>query len=204
MTPRGWKAIGMPDEEVYECPECSTSITEANDECPGCGTELEWEIEEEDVDALLDDIEKSPAGEPPEVEDEPLEDLPVVEEGSVAEEPEVLEEEVEDEESYAPEEEYEEEAEEDFPLDEPVFISEGPKLFAGAFSKLGLAFLSLAIIAIIGTIILARYDTIIQGAAEESVGDQQRLYIYLGVVGIIVCGAIAGIDAMRNKGKATA
>lgn len=177
----------MPEDDEYECPECGTPFKEGTTKCPGCGTVFDWDEEEADgaasVDELLEDIEQDvsePAPEgaeveaPPEVTEEAKEppEEPVGEEEGTADEPE---------------------SPEDLP------IPPAPKAKAGMFSILGLAFLGLTVVALIGTLVVANYDMWIQDATKESMGDRQTMFLYLGIVGVIVCGAIAMFDMMRQR-----
>ena len=108
-------------------------------------------------------------------------------------------EEVTDEEYEVPEEEYE--VPEDL-LDERPLIPSPPKkprLYAGIFSIVGLTFIILTVLAFIATIIALRWDTWINGAAEETIGDYQILYVYLGTVGIVVCAVVSFVDILRHR-----
>jgi hypothetical protein len=177
----------MPEVEEYKCPECGETITEGMKFCPGCEMELQWEDEtEEMVDELLEDIEQPTAES--ESEAPAYDPSPPVEEPSPAEAEE------------APEPVVEEPYEEP----EPEPIAAAPVEKGGPLSKLGIAFIVLTIVAIVATLLAAKYDTWIQGASEESVGDRQQLFIYLGIVGIIVCAVIATFDMIRYRKKATA
>jgi hypothetical protein len=58
----------------------------------------------------------------------------------------------------------------------------------------------LTFLGFLGTVLLLRWDTWVQGAAEESVGDNQRMLIYAGGVTTVVFGLVAIFDAMRAIG----
>ena len=74
-----------------------------------------------------------------------------------------------------------------------------PRLYGGIFSVFGLAFVILTVLALIATIIALRWDMWIGGASEETIGDHQKLYIYLGVVGIVVCAVVSFVDVFRHR-----
>ena len=177
----------MSEDAEFECPDCGTLFTEGTTKCPGCGTEFDWDEEEASgeasVDELLEDIEQDVAEPAPEGAEEIA---PPAEPEEAAEEP--PEEPVEEEEAAE---------EPEFPEDLPA--PPAPKVKAGMFSILGLAFLGLTVVALIGTLVVANYDTWIQSAAEESMGDRQTMFVYLGIVGVIVCGGIAMFDMMRQR-----
>ena len=80
----------------------------------------------------------------------------------------------------------------------PPVAHKEPKLYAGLFSVVGLTFIVLTVAALIATILALRWDTWINGAAEESIGDHQMLFVYLGVAGIVVCAIVSVVDILRN------
>jgi len=180
----------MPDETEFECPECGALFTEGTVKCPGCGMDFEWDEEEEvdaeaSVDELLGDIEQD-------VADAGVGEVPVGE--AIEGEEEAPEPEPELEPEPEPEPELEPEPE---PEPEPM-----PAVAAkakGGLPMLGLIFMGLAVVALVGTLVIANYDVWIQGAAEESMGDRQQMFVYLGIVGVIVCGAIGMLFTMRGK-----
>jgi hypothetical protein len=71
------------------------------------------------------------------------------------------------------------------------------------FSKYGMVFALLTAVAFLGTLLLIRWDTWIAGAAEDSIGDDQRLLIYAGAVATIAFALMAIFDIMRGQTKAT-
>ena len=84
----------------------------------------------------------------------------------------------------------------------PPIALKKPRLYAGLFSVVGLAFIVLTVAALVATILALRWDTWINGAAEESIGDRQALFVYLGVAGTVVCAIVSFVDVLRNrKGK---
>ena len=80
----------------------------------------------------------------------------------------------------------------------PPTPAKGPKLYVG-LSIIGLVFALLAVVAIIGTVVLLNYDTWIDGADENNIGDTQIMYIYGAVAGIVVCALIVVFDFIRNR-----
>ena len=69
------------------------------------------------------------------------------------------------------------------------------------FSVFGLACALLTIAAFVGTVLLMRWDTWIGGAAEDTIGDRQRLLIYLGAVATTVFALLSIIDLIRVSSK---
>ena len=170
---------GLEEELEYECPECGASLPAGAKFCTACKAEIDWGGDENDtVDEILEDITKSM--EPDEEADE--------------EGPEVPEEEVPEELEEIPPGEMLEEV--------PPVALKKPRLYAGLFSIVGLTFIVLMVAALIATILALRWDTWINGAAEESIGDRQALFVYLGVAGTVVCAIVSFVDVLRNrKGK---
>ncbi len=56
----------------------------------------------------------------------------------------------------------------------------------------------IAIVALVFTIVMARYDTWVQGAAEESMGDNQKMLFYAGLVVFAGCILVAVADLLRT------
>jgi hypothetical protein len=73
-----------------------------------------------------------------------------------------------------------------------------PRLYPGGFTLVGLVFAILALLALAFTILMARYDTWVQGAAEESMGDNQLMLFYAGLLAFAVCILIAVVDLLRT------
>jgi predicted nucleic acid-binding Zn-ribbon protein len=205
---------GLDEDLEYECPECGTYFPAGAKRCPGCGTEFDWEgDEEETIDEILEKTAPGSIDAEEEAKKE-VEEIAEPSEGPIEEEPEVSEEAIEEEYEEAPEEEPEipEEASreevpeelEEVPPEEileeiPPVAPKGPKLYGGLLSVPGLAFVVLTVLALIATIIALRWDTWINGAAVETIGDHQRLYVYLGTVGIVVCAMVSVVDIFRNR-----
>ena len=84
------------------------------------------------------------------------------------------------------------------PEEPPPTPAKGPKLYIG-LSIIGLVFALLTVVAIIGTVVLFNYDTWIDGADENNIGDTQIMYIYGAVAGIVVCALIVVFDFMKNR-----
>jgi hypothetical protein len=133
--------------EEYECPDCGASFGFGQDNCPGCGADVDW-----------DDVKGVEIGnEPTRLVDPRLE--PVREE-------------------VVP--------------PEPVF------------SQWGLVFTLLTALGFAGTLLLMRWDTWVRGAAEDSIGDDQRLLIYAGAVATTVFAILAILDIVRGQSKPVA
>jgi len=73
-----------------------------------------------------------------------------------------------------------------------------PRLYPGGFTLMGLVFAILALMALAFTIVIARYDTWIQGAAEESMGDNQLMLFYVGLAAFAVLIILAVADLLRT------
>ncbi len=160
----------MPEDETFECPECGASITTEMSNCPSCRIELEWEDEEEIIDDLEDSTDKL---------------LKSVEDYEVGTEPQGDVEIPEEDLATAPEE-------------PPPTPAKGPKRYVG-LSIIGLVFALLTVVAVIGTVVLLNYDTWIDGADENNIGDTQIMYVYAAVAGIVVCALIVVFDFVRNR-----
>ena len=196
--PGGEKVTGLDEELEYECPECGASLPAGAKFCTTCKAEIDWGGGENvTVDEILEDITKSMEpdeeadAEGPEAPEEAIEEESKAPEEAVEEEPVLPEEEVPEELEELPPEEILEEV--------PPVAYKGPKLYAGLFSVVGLAFIVLTVAALIATILALRWDTWINGAAEESIGDRQVLFVYLGVAGTVVCAIVSVVDVLRNR-----
>lgn len=71
------------------------------------------------------------------------------------------------------------------------------------FSRWGLVFALLTAVAFLGTLVLLRWDTWVGGAAEESIGEDQRALIYAGAVATTAFAIMAILDIIRGQAKAT-
>ena len=194
------------EELEYLCPECGTIVDHDQDTCPGCEARFSKDESGEMV------IEYEPDPEPPTVDellDTAIDEVMVRPDGEL-EEPEA-EEEVE-----GPEEMGFEDLEAEEDQDEPggpvevtgtaapveegpptVEADSGPDLYPGGFTKLGILFLFLALLSLVFTVFMARYDTWIQGAAEESMGTSQRYGFLAGLGGFTLFVLMAVYDLMR-------
>jgi hypothetical protein len=160
----------LTEETEYVCPECGVNLPANAAKCPGCGLEFASDGNE-GVSAPEEE-----AGGEESVEATPTELSEAAAEG---------------------------EAEEGAPAEEPFAPAptKAPRkgFLGGLLGPVGLTFLVLAVLAVVGTVVLLNWDVWIQGASEESVGDRQRLYVYLGVVGIVVCALVALVDILRRR-----
>jgi RNA polymerase subunit RPABC4/transcription elongation factor Spt4 len=195
------------EELEYLCPECGTIVDPDQDICPGCEAKFSKDANGEMV------IEYEPDPEPPTVDqllDTAINEVMVRPNGT----PDVPEVEEEEEEKEGPEaisfedleatEEGGEESE-DGPALATSEIQDSPdegtdqisELYPGGFTKLGILFLFLALISLVFTVFMARYDTWIQGAAEESMGTNQKYGFLAGLGGFTVFILMAVYDLMR-------
>jgi hypothetical protein len=70
------------------------------------------------------------------------------------------------------------------------------------FSRWGLVFTVLTALGFAGTLLLMRWDTWVRGAAEDSIGDDQRPLIYAGAIATTVFAILAILDIVRGQSKA--
>ncbi|MHC4781163.1 MAG: double zinc ribbon domain-containing protein [Planctomycetota bacterium] len=197
------------EEMEYLCPECGTVVDPDQARCPGCNAKfsmhddgeitIEYEPEkpratdQDLLEAAIDESIVRPNGtvvrseeEEEDVQDrghsgtQDLDDLEGPPEAPrVDPSPEI----------------------EDVPAAEEVAGSY-PRLYPGGFTLMGLVFAILALLALGFTIIMARYDTWIQNAAEESMGDNQLMLFYIGLTAFAVFIIIAVVDLLRTpKGE---
>jgi len=73
------------------------------------------------------------------------------------------------------------------------------RLYGGHLSVLGVAFVILAVLAVVGTLLLMHWDVWVSGASGEAVGPRQGLLIGLGYLGILVCLAVVVFDVLRHR-----
>jgi len=190
------------EELEYLCPECGTVVDPDEDRCPGCAAKFS---KEENGDVL---IEYEPDTDPPTVEEmleAAITEVTVhpVEKATFGRtsylhphetskkrpiKSEVANHRVEDKDEPSPTA--------DAVEDEDLY--EGPKLYPGGFTAMGMLFIAIAIMALLFTIVMARYDTWVQGAAEESMGDNQRMMFYAGLVVFAGCIMAAVVDLLRT------
>jgi DNA-directed RNA polymerase subunit RPC12/RpoP len=198
------------DEEMeYLCPECGTVVDPDQARCPGCGARfsmhddgeitIEYEPEkppasdEALLEAAIDEAIVRPNGVTEVTDDAEDEGLELGATDSPPPGP-------------APEEQFEPEEEEEVPSAardrRPAQGGSYPRLYPGGFTLLGLVFLVLALMALGFTVLVARYDTWIQGAAEESMGDNQLTMFYAGLVAFTTFVIVAVVDLLRTpKGR---
>jgi len=82
------------------------------------------------------------------------------------------------------------------PPDEDDMIPPEPE-----FTRLGLVLMMLTGLAFLATILLMRWDTWVQGAAEDSIGDDQRVLIYAGAVATAAFAILAILEIFRGQTK---
>ncbi len=83
--------------------------------------------------------------------------------------------------------------------EEEAAPSPGRKLYGGFLSIVGVVFVLLAAAALVGSLVLMNYDVWMSGASEETVGPRQGLFIGLGLLGFVICMAVAGYDLFRCR-----
>ena len=189
------------EEMEYLCPECGTVVDPDQARCPGCAARfsmqdegeitIEYEPEEppaSDEDLLaaaIDEVIVHPNGTRVMGEDG--------EEGVDAGEAEPPA-------AEAPDEGPDPGPEATAPGHSAATAEAGvyPRLYPGGFTVVGLVFAILSLLALAFTIVMARYDTWVQGAAEESMGDDQLALFYAGLVAFTVFIVIAVLDLLRN------
>ena len=164
------------EEAEYVCPECGVDIPADAKSCPGCGVVFDSGAEEAAVEA-------GPSA---------AEDAAVPEEG--AEEVEEVADEAEPsgEGTAAP-------AKEGRAAPPEAAPPQKRRLYGGVFSNMGVAFLLLAVVAVIGTVALMNWDVWVSGASKEAVGPRQGLFIDLGLLGIFIFAGLTVIDLVRNR-----
>lgn len=191
------------DEMEYLCPECGTVVDPDISRCPGCAARFS---KEGNGDVL---IEYEPDRDPPTV-DEML--AAAIDESIIRPESEV-EPEVEPEAEgsvIVQRQTPERKALAEVPLAASTVktpkaavaatdeVVDQPRLYPGGFTIVGLVFVTMAMVALLFTITVARYDTWVQGATEENMGDNQLMYFYAGLVAFTVFIVIAVMDLLRT------
>ncbi len=192
------------EELEYLCPECGTVVDPDQDRCPGCSAKFS---KEENGDVI---IEYEPDETPPTVEEmleaaisevtiHPVEKISfgttsylhsaeVPEKGPTKKKAA----------SSRGEDRAGSPRTADDAVDEGLALNEGPKRYPGGFTAIGILFIVIAIVALVFTIVMARYDTWVQGAAEESMGDNQKMLFYAGLVVFAGCILAAVADLLRT------
>lgn len=79
------------------------------------------------------------------------------------------------------------------PAEEP--LEEVPER---VFSRFGLVWAVLTVLAFTGTVLLLNWDTWIRGEAESSIGDTQRMMIYAGAIATTAFAILTIIDLFRG------
>ena len=69
------------------------------------------------------------------------------------------------------------------------------------FSRWGLVVMLLTCLAFLATILLMRWDTWVQGAAVDSIGEDQRMLIYAGAITTTAFAILAILDIFRGQTK---
>jgi predicted RNA-binding Zn-ribbon protein involved in translation (DUF1610 family) len=73
-----------------------------------------------------------------------------------------------------------------------------PRRYAGGFTLVGLAFVILAGVALVLTIIALRWDAISSGSKYEAIGSMQSLVILLGLAAFVFCAVVSVYDLLRG------
>ena len=206
------------EEPVYECPECGVEVEPHNTDCPACGSEFTID---ENGDVLIEHVEAPGPVSVDELLDLAIDEVRVKVErnweemGTPSEEPDDPEgpdtgdagspgavNELEVTESVLSEDADAADARPSKTVDVMAY----PKLCPGGFTLMGIVFVSTAIAALVFSIVMARYDTWIQGAAEESMGADQRMGFIVGLLGFTAFTILAVYDLLRmpraRSGKA--
>jgi DNA-directed RNA polymerase subunit RPC12/RpoP len=195
------------EEMEYLCPECGTMVDPDQARCPGCGAQfsmhddgditIEYEPEapratdQDLLEAAIDESIIRPNGTIIRSEDmeEDVRDRGMADPSEVASEPDTMEMEASDVTEDEPE------------IDVDLTVAY-PRLYPGGFTLMGMVFTVLALLAFGFSIVVARYDTWIQGAAEESMGDNQMMLFVASLSTFAIFMIIAAIDLLRSpKGK---
>jgi len=165
------------EETEYVCPECGADIPADAKSCPGCG--VVFASGEQEVAA-----EASPSA---------WEEAPAPEEGTEA----VGFVRGKAEASHGSQAAAEGEGQA-HPA-EAVPQPPGRRVYEVTLSKLGIAFLVLTAVAIVGTVILMNWDIWVSGASKETVGPRQGLLIAAGFLAIAVGMTVTVYDVLRNR-----
>jgi hypothetical protein len=207
-------------DEILE--DISSKTMETEEENAAEEEDEDLDIEEnEEVDEPLEAESEEPVSEEEEVDEsheaEPDESIEDEEEpsepiGEVSEEPLAAAGEPEgwSKDDWEKEEDDSEDEADEGPDEEPVAVgaleppldsSRKVKGTTKALSPLGLLTTILTLIALIGTMLILRWDTWINGAEVESIGDNQMRFVYLGIIAVASFIVITIIDAIRQRRK---
>ncbi|UCC92597.1 MAG: zinc ribbon domain-containing protein [Thermoplasmata archaeon] len=189
------------EEMEYLCPECGTVVDPDQAQCPGCAAKFSMH---DDGELLIEYEPEAPKASDEDLLDAAIDESIIRPNGTV-----VLSEDMEDDvmdrgpTPQADEEIEPEPGEEELestPADEvEVEVHmDHPRLYPGGFTLLGLVFAVLALMALAASIVVARYDTWIQGAAEESMGENQMMIFYACLTAFAVFIIIAVLDLLRT------
>jgi DNA-directed RNA polymerase subunit RPC12/RpoP len=196
------------EEMEYLCPECGTVVDPDQARCPGCSAKfsmhddgeitIEYEpdkppaTDEALLEAAIDEVIVRPNGVAvlSEEDDDDVKELGL----SDAAPPPTVPENVPE---PAPEVEAPTEAKTNGRAKASAEATY-PRLYPGGFTLVGMVFIVLALLALVFTIVVARYDTWIQGASEESMGDNQLTMFYAGLAAFTVFVMIAIIDLLKT------
>ena len=196
------------EELEYLCPECGTMVDPDQAQCPGCGAkfhpaengeiliEYEPDAEPPSVDELLEAAIDEARIKPPNdwVETQaPVQPAPQV--TKKVSEPRTT-----------PKDVGRTTARVTVTPKKVVTVPQMalPRYYPGGFTKLGLLFFAVSLLALGFTVVMARYDTWIQGAAVESMGDNQRILFMAGLLAFCASMVIAAFDLIRTpKGVET-
>jgi hypothetical protein len=66
------------------------------------------------------------------------------------------------------------------------------------FSRYGLAFALLTLLAFFATVLVIRWDTLVQGAEVDLIGESQRLVVYAGAIATTIFAVLSIIDVVWN------
>jgi len=160
----------------YVCPECGEDIPADAKSCPGCGVDFAWgeEAEAEEAGQAIPEGAPEPEEEAEESE-EAAEDTGHSVEGPAAP--------AKGGRAAPPE----------------AAPARERRLYGGVFSNMGVAFLLLALAAVVGTVALMNWDVWVSGASKEAVGPRQGLLIDLGLLGIFIFAGLTVIDLVRHR-----
>lgn len=192
----------------YLCPECGTVVDPDQARCPGCGAKFSMQG---DGEITIEFQPEDPPASEEDMLDAAIDEALIRPNGTIARSEE-MEEDVADwgldtmvgpgpGPGPGPEPQEAAGAEASPPEGPPAgadAVGQYPRLYPGGFTLLGLVFAILALLALLFSIVVARYDTWIQGAAEESMGDDQLMFFYAGLLAFTVCITIAVADLLRT------